>query len=128
MAGKHPCLAPNLAEGPGHPCTAPAPIGILLAPSKITFVTCRGCPLLSLWRFCADGCSPAAQTYGRPKRKRAEEDAEGAEDEDALLSGQLSAKILKEAAAQREEVDADDAGLGPAAGRHAVRGRCSVVS
>ena len=56
------------------------------------------------------------QTYGRPKRKRAEEEeADGAEDEDALLSGPLSARILKEAAAQRQEVDADDAGLGPAA-------------
>ncbi len=37
------------------------------------------------------------------------------------MSGQLSARILKEAAAQREEVDADDAGLGPAAGRQTVR-------
>ena len=91
------------------------------------------CLLLSCWTLISPGRPCArialvtvygtllAQTYGRPKRKRAEEEAEGAEDEDALLSGQLSAKILKEAAAQREEVDADDAGLGLAAGRQTVR-------
>ena len=46
------------------------------------------------------------------------------DDGDALLSQRLSAKVLREAAAQREEVDADDAGLGPAAaltGRQTVR-------
>jgi len=70
-----------------------------------------------------------AQTYGRPKRKRAEAEAEGAEDEDALLSGPLSARILKEAAAQREEVDADDAGLGPAATvRDSTGARAAMLS
>jgi hypothetical protein len=65
------------------------------------------------------------QTYGRRKRNRPEEDEAGGDDDDALLSQRLSAKVLKEAAAQREEVDADDAGLGAAA---ALTGRQSVCT
>ena len=67
-----------------------------------------------------------SQTYGRKKRNHPEEDEGGGgdDDDDALLTQRLSAKVLKEAAAQREEVDADEAGLGPAA---ALNGRRQAV-
>ncbi|KAK9811795.1 hypothetical protein WJX72_010259 [[Myrmecia] bisecta] len=62
-------------------------------------------------------------TYGiRTKPRGAQKRARPEEDDEQFLSGELSTKIMREARAQQQEVDAEDNPLGPSAQQATRRG------